>query len=287
VSQHRIWWIASYPKSGNTWTRILLANYLRNADQPIDINDLDATIASERDVFDEHVGVEASDLTQEEIDRYRPAAYEEAVRRATQPLYVKVHDAFVRNPDGVPLFPALATAGVLYLVRNPLDVAVSFAHHAAVPVETAVGWMGDPECSFASDPARLQMQLRQRLLTWSGHVTSWIDGHDLPLLVVRYEDMKTDTVGTFAALIHFLRLEEDEERISKAVEFSRFELLQEQERARGFIERMPVPGGFFRQGVAGAWREQLPPHLVAKVIGDHSDVMRRFGYLSPSGQPIG
>jgi sulfotransferase family protein len=287
VSQHRIWWIASYPKSGNTWTRILLTNYLCNGDRPIDINDLDVCLASARDVFDEHVGVEASDLTQEEIDRYRPAAYEEAARRATRPLYVKVHDAFVRNPDGSPLFPVSASAGVLYLIRNPLDVAVSFADHEAVPVERAVGWMSDPECSLASDPAEIKMQLRQRLRTWSGHVTSWVDGHDLPLLVVRYEDLKTDTVGTFTAVIQFLRLEEDEERISKAVAFSRFEQLQEQERARGFRERMPLPGQFFRQGVAGAWRKQLPPHLAAKVISDHADVMRRFGYLSPSGQPIG
>lgn len=286
MAPNRIWWIASYPKSGSTWVRVLLANYLRNGKQPVDIDELDATIASARDFFDEHVGIEASDLTHAEIDRYRPAAYEEAARRAGGPMYVKVHDAFARNADGLPLFPRWATAGILYLVRNPLDVAVSFAHHAGVPVETAVEWMRDPECSFAADPTALHPQLRQRLSTWSAHVRSWIDGRDLPLLVVRYEDLSRDPLAAFTSIARFLRLEVEAARVAQAVAFSAFAVLQAQERAHGFRERFPGAAAFFRRGEVGAWRDSLPPALVARVIADHGPIMRRFGYLSPHGQPI-
>ena len=131
-----IFWLASYPKSGNTWMRILLTNYLRRTEQPADINSLDdGPIASARQAFDDHVGVEASDLTQDEIERYRPLVYEQMSEQATEQLFLKVHDAFTYTRYGYPLISKAATAGVIYLLRNPLDVAVSFAHHSATTVE--------------------------------------------------------------------------------------------------------------------------------------------------------
>ena len=169
-----IYWLASYPKSGNTWMRILLTNYFRNADRPADINSLDGgPIASARQVFDDHVGIEASDLTQDEIERYRPFVYELMSAQATEPLFLKVHDAYTYTPYGYPLISKVATAGVIYLLRNPLDVAVSFAHHANSSVERMVGKMGEADYAFVDNPHRLHNQLRQRLLTWSGHVSSW------------------------------------------------------------------------------------------------------------------
>ena len=161
-----IYWLASYPKSGNTWTRILLTNYLRNAGEPADINSLDGgPIASARQVFDDHVGIEASDLTQDEIERYRPFVYEQMSAQATEPLFLKVHDAFTYTRYGYPLISKTATAGVIYLLRNPLDVAVSFAHHSASTVERTVRKMGEPDFAFVDNPQRLHNQLRQRLLT--------------------------------------------------------------------------------------------------------------------------
>lgn len=61
-------WLASYPKSGNTWLRVFLANSLRNAETPADINALETGhIASARNLFEELAGVEASDLTSAQI----------------------------------------------------------------------------------------------------------------------------------------------------------------------------------------------------------------------------
>ncbi|MCP5028332.1 MAG: sulfotransferase domain-containing protein, partial [Actinomycetia bacterium] len=69
-------WLASYPKSGNTWFRTFLANLLRDDEDPVDINELrTGSIASARNPFDIHTGLEASDLTQDEIDLLRPGVY--------------------------------------------------------------------------------------------------------------------------------------------------------------------------------------------------------------------
>lgn len=283
----KIYWLASYPKSGNTWMRILLTNYLRNGDSPADINSLDGgPIASARGVFDDAVGIEASDLTQDEIERYRPFVYEQLSEQAKEPLFLKVHDAFTYTPYGYPLLSKSATAGVLYLVRNPLDVAVSFAHHSARPVETMVARMGEPDFCFVDNPKRLHNQLRQRLLTWSGHVTSWLDEPDLRTRVVRYEDLKADTVGQFTEVVRFCGLEEDGDRIARAVEFSSFQQVQQQEQAQGFGEKMPLAESFFRRGVVGSWREALSPDLMDKLITDHRAVMTRLGYLTASGELV-
>ena len=275
-----IYWLASYPKSGNTWLRILLTNYLRNADEPADINALDGgPIASARQVFDDNVGVEASDLTQDEIERYRPAVYELISAHATGPLFLKVHDAYTCTPDGIPLISKAATAGVLYLIRNPLDVAVSFAHHSASTVERMVRKMADPDFAFVDKPHTLHNQLRQRLLTWSGHVTSWVDEPGLRVHVVRYEDMQADPMGTFTGVIRFCGLDDDPALIAKAVDFSRFERVQAQEVEHGFGEKMPGAASFFRKGQVGSWREGMSDELAAAICAVHAQVMARFGYL--------
>ena len=283
----KIFWLASYPKSGNTWMRVLLTNYLRSADQPADINSLDdGPIASARQAFDDHVGVEASDLTQDEIERYRPLVYEQMSEQATEQLFLKVHDAFTYTRYGYPLISKAATAGVIYLLRNPLDVAVSFAHHSATTVERMVRRMADPEFAFVDNPHRLHNQLRQRLLTWGGHVTSWADEPELRLHLVRYEDLQADPIAAFAGVVRFCGLDDDAVRIARAVDFSRFERMQQQEAERGFAEKMPRAAAFFRKGTSGSWREVLTPELAAKLIADHREAMRRFGYLSADGEPV-
>jgi len=283
----KIYWLASYPKSGNTWMRILLTNYLRNSDQPADINSLDGgPIASARQAFDDNVGLEASDLTQDEIERYRPFVYEQMSEQAKEPLYLKVHDAYTYTPYGYPLISKAATAGVIYILRNPLDVAVSFAHHGGSGVEHIVHKMGEADFAFVSNPRSLHTQLRQRLLTWSGHVTSWVDEPDLRVQVVRYEDLKADTAAAFCGVLRFCGLDEDPVRVEKAVRFSTFEQAQKQESEHGFGERMPESAAFFRKGQVGNWREELTPELVQKLISDHAAVMRRFGYLDENGELI-
>jgi aryl sulfotransferase len=283
-----IYWLASYPKSGNTWMRILLTNYLRDGDEPADINTLDGgPIASARQLFDDNVGIEASDLTQDEIERLRPYVYEmisESYGRAAEdqpcdPVFLKVHDAYTYTPENIPLLSKAATAGAIYLLRNPLDVADSFAHHSAQPVEKTVERMGSDDFAFVDKETRLHNQLRQRLLTWSGHVQSWLDEPGLRSLIVRYEDLSEDTENVLSEVLHFSGIKPDSKRVAKAVDFSRFDRLKEQEAKQGFGEKMPLAESFFRKGKVGSWTDSLTPEHMAKIIDDHGEVMTRFGYL--------
>ena len=197
-------WLASYPKSGNTWLRVFLAHLLDDGSAPITINTISRDlhdglgIASDRHAFDRFSGLDACELLPDEIETLRPRVYEEAAAQATRQMFVKVHDAFLPTAAGEPLIPLGATRAAIYIVRNPLDVAVSLAFHEAVDCDKAIAQMADREFSFANVAARLPTQLRQRLSSWSGHAASWIDAPGLACHVMRYEDMVARPFETFS-----------------------------------------------------------------------------------------
>jgi aryl sulfotransferase len=282
-----ILWLASYPKSGNTWFRVFLTNLLRDGDIPADINDLARTpIASARGLFDEEIGFEASDLTADEIDRLRPELYTHLAENAEEPLYMKVHDAYTFMEDTSPLIPQKATHCALYFIRNPLDVAVSLAHHSGWDSSVSALKMADNTFAFCSKPGQLHNQLRQKLLSWSNHVLSWVDQAPFPVFMIRYEDMKSHPLETFTKAIRFAELECTAAQIQKAIDSSSFDVVQGQEEVKGFREKSPASSRFFRKGQVGSWREELSEEQANKIVQDHREVMRRFGYLDDEDQII-
>lgn len=281
-----IYWIASYPKSGNTWFRAFLQNLRAGSDSPVEINNLSTgSIASSRSWIDNVAGFPVSDLTHEEIDSLRPDVYRWALK-GDEIGYHKIHDAYQIGDDGVPLTSAEATLGALYIVRNPLDVAQSLANHNRSSIDEAIDLMGNPQGSFSGSRTQLHRQLRQVLKSWSEHVASWVDASDLINHVLRYEDMHATPQESFSAAAKFLGLPHDAERVQRAIAFSAFGELSRQEAEKGFRERPSKTKKFFLQGKSGSWREKLNPDQVARIITDHGPMMRRFGYLNPQGQPI-
>lgn len=282
-----IYWLASYPKSGNTWLRTLLTNYWRNDNKPININQLGGRpITSSRSAFDSLMGIDSADMTPEEVDAHKPLLCQHLVSQAEADLFIKVHDAYAHTIYDQPMFPPEVTAGVIYLIRNPLDVTVSFAHHQNMTVEKVVDQMGSHDTCLEGSKRRLLTMLKQDLFSWSEHVLSWVDAKNQRVQVIRYEDMVMDPVGTFSQVIRFCGLEEDAERIHKAVTFSRFETLQAQESDHGFGEKMPLAQSFFRKGKIGGWREQLSEKQVQQLIDDHREVMQRFNYPTAAGELV-
>ena len=283
----KIFWLASYPKSGNTWVRAFISNYLNEQNEPADINHLDGgPIASDRELFDRWAGVESSDLPLEDIDCLRPDVYREMARHINHPLYLKVHDACIRNKEAEFLFPTDVTGGVLYIIRNPLDVAVSFSHHFGKGIEYAIERMTNPEASIYDDQPALRVQLPQRLLDWSSHVRSWVDESGLPVRVVRYEDMTYNPGQAFTEILAALNLTLDSSRLERSIRFSSFDQLKGQESANKFKERhVKADSSFFRKGKTGSWREELSPDYAQRLMETHKEIMFRYGYLDQDGKP--
>jgi hypothetical protein len=97
---------------------------------------------------------------------------------------------------------------------------------------------------------------------------------------MRYEDLLAEPSETFAALARHLLIDFTPRQLRKAIERSSFARLQAQEREKGFRERPKVSvQNFFREGRAGQWKEVLTPAQVERIVQDHGEQMRRFGYL--------
>jgi aryl sulfotransferase len=131
---------------------------------------------------------------------------------------------------------------------------------------------------------KLHDQFRQRLLSWSAHVLSWVERPSFPVCILRYEDMVESPLETFGRAARFCGLGYDVEKIASALTFSSFEKLREQERANNFNERGPTSHAFFRKGKIGSWREELTRTQAERVIEQHRAVMLRFGYLGNDGE---
>ena len=280
---HGILWLASYPKSGNTWMRAFLANHFRGGDRPVPINRLpDYAIGDNFRIHYERVsGRPAATIGEEEARRLRPLVHHWFAVARGETAIVKTH-SLLGEVDGAPLITPEVTAGVLYIVRNPLDVAVSFAHHYQTDYERAVEAVCRPG-NFLPPSDRL---LAQYIGSWSEHVRSWTETPGLRRLVVRYEDMLQRPVRTFEQVVRFLGLPEAPARLRRAIRFSSFEQLRAQEQREGFVEARPdrrVP--FFRSGRRGVWRRVLTREQVARIVDAHGPVMRRFGYLDDRGRP--
>lgn len=283
----RLFWLASYPKSGNTWLRAFIRNLRGEGDAPASINDLSSGgMASSRSWLDELLGFDTADLDAAEIERLRPAIYGYASDHARSFTYHKIHDACHRVDGRQLIVNADATAGAVYLVRNPLDVAISYANHGGWSIDEAIAKMADPEhCMAPDDGAQLKPQVEQRMSTWSDHVRSWVDGDGLRVHVMRYEDMKVAPQRVFRDAARFLHLATDPQAIARALEHASFDTLRAQEDATPFRERNPGGGRFFRKGLAGDWQTVLSRAQIGRVVEAHGEVMRRFGYLDASGAP--
>ena len=291
-----IFWLASYPKSGNTWTRSFLINLLYPSEQPADINNLfTGSIASNRSWVEDGLGIEIDELSHDEIDQLRPIAYKVLAEDLKQNRgdgesechfgFHKIHDAYTFLNSGEPLIPSVASRGVLYLVRNPLDVVVSYANHSSTSIEQSVNFVCNTKAAFCRSRKRQVNQLRQILLCWSDHVESWLAA-DMPKLVVRYEDLKSDSVGMFSQVSEFLKIDRTAEQINVAVEKCRFENLRRQEEEQGFSEKAVGVKNFFRKGVVGDWQTELNEEQVARVIEANRVGMKRMGYLDDRDNPV-
>lgn len=277
-------WLASYPKSGNTWLRIFLSHLTEKDWDRDDLNSIPIKNAASRAIFDRTTGIEASDLTHAQIELLRPRVYEQLAQGQQQCRFLKTHDAWTVNTAGEPILSTAAAA--VYLVRNPFDVAVSFAHHQGKDVESVIQSMEDPDCTLSGRTTLQRGTFPTKVLSWEGHVRSWLDAAGVAVHLVRYEDMRARPLETFREIVRFSGLEHGPVEIDAALKASAFERLQDFERKRGFREKLPEAANFFRKGVVGSWREALTDSQVQRVISVHGAVMRRLGYLDASDNPL-
>ena len=298
-------WLASFPKSGNTWMRAIVTA-LGTHPQLFAVNQLGSGsqphhVGSALGAF----GIDARWFDRTEIERLRtalvlrsggagpvgdaagtaPAATGTASagsepdgpEERSTPRLRKTHEVYRSGEADRPPFPLEATRAAILIVRDPRDVVCSYAPFFGLDLDDAVDAVGREHGGGRGSPARTTTS--QPWGSWSSHTSSWLDPRvPFPVHLVRYEDLRTDAVATLAPVLERIGLECTTEQLRDAVEQSSFERLRESEDRRGFREVSPATPRFFRSGRSGGWRDELDDDQVAAIEADHGRLMAELGY---------
>lgn len=221
-------YLTSYPRSGNTWTRFLLGNLL-NPDDPASFANIESRVP---EVY------------------FNP---DHVLRKLPRPRLLKSHEAFHPN------YPR-----VIYIVRDPRDVAVSFYHH-----NIKAGIIPDDYPMDEFIPGFIAAQYDSRWGSWADNVMSWMAMRQgrATFLLLRYEDMKQDTPRELLKVARFLQeagfpnVATSSENLAQAVELSTPErmraLEKQQSRQHRQLRRTRQDKPFIRGAKSGGWQTDL------------------------------
>lgn len=241
--------IVSFPKSGKTWLLYMLANLFRSrgGDDPLSIIEAHGVVPDVNREYGERSPLDFSHLS--------------------DPRFFAVH----ARCD-------LSLPNVVYLVRDPRDVLVSFWHYKRLTVE---GFDVDLP-SFVEAPGWSE--------DWRDHVEGWLESGHPSLLLLSYEELSTNPASALRRVVDFAGVDVSAAEIERAVRASSFERMREAEERYGFsIHSEPALAGerFVRKGVVGGWREELGGAACKAIERRYGALMRRLGYeLSPEAGPV-
>lgn len=241
--------LVSYPRSGNTWLRFLLGNLI-DPENPVTFSNIETRIPEiyfNRDRF---------------------------LRRLCRPRMLKSHESFQ------PHYPR-----VIYVVRDPRDVAVSYYHHNVKARNIPDDY---PMADFV--PRFIAGEFDHKFGTWRDNVLSWLAarGEDPNFIMVRYEDLKGDTEGTLRRISEFLAhcsfrpLRSDSTTLHRAMELSlaeRMRALEAKEAGNWVLTKgTRADKPFIRAAIAGGWKSGLPADSIAAIEAAWGDLMHRLEY---------
>ena len=275
--KRKIWWLASYPKSGNTWVRAFLCAYF---DGKVDINSMGYVTGDAAPYLYHCCSPDRiEDLSMYEEACLRGSVCMHAIRcNPWNRVIIKTHHANMAVDD-MPMIPRSLTQGAIYVVRDPRDVVVSAAAHFGDTIDDTIEKMEDETRAIHDDGKPLHL-----LCSWKTHVLSWLRETGFPTAVVKYEDLLDNPAEKFYKLLEYLGVDPDHDKVAEAVDLSSFKALREQEDKHGFYEKKQGDR-FFRQG-RSAWQEVLTQEQAERVWTYHRDAMERLGY-GPSADTQG
>jgi hypothetical protein len=269
-----IFWIASYPKSGNTWLRILLASYFYTKDGIYDeivlknIDQFPQKKFFDSFNFDQNI---PTDTIKFWIKAQEKINYDKKLK------FLKTHNAFgkLNNFDFTNTENSI---GCIYIVRDPRNVITSLKNFYEMNDDQAFKWITNKN-QYIYDVHKFKtigFSNFQFISSWDTNFESWKIQKQIPIKIIRYEDLLNETYAIFNDVINFIhKTTNSEEKIFKnkiknAVSSSSFSKLQEKEKKEGFSEapkskllNSKIP--FFNLGPKNNWKKILSENLKDKL----------------------
>jgi len=232
-------WIASYPKSGNTWVRSLLSAYLYSEDGNFNFNLLKKILKFPSKKYLEYFIKDFSNI--KKVSEYWITAQERInLQNENKSIFLKTHSALCTLEKN-PFTNKKNTQAVIYIVRDPRNVITSVGNHYSMNIKESYNFMTDKNRIITQDKwGGDNFGISEVLGSWSDHYKSWKNMNFAPILNIKYEDLINDTKKSLIEIINFLQkfteIKIDNKKISKTVESCNFENLRKMEKNEGFFE---------------------------------------------------
>jgi len=269
-------WLASYPKSGNTLLRSMLAAYLFSEDGTFDFKLLPSIKQFPNDDILERLGIKSEEFN--EIIKNSIRAQELFNKKDTVG-FVKTHNMLFNYEKKYPFTNLENTLGVVYIVRDPRNVVLSYSRHLDVSIEETV--------KFITSGKSIKNDI---MGNWSENYQSWkaFIKHNKYLLI-KYEDFIAHREETFLKILKFIfnlrniDFSADSTKLKNVLETTSFDNLKKLEAKDIFSESAKDTLGnkinFFDKGGKRNWSKELSHEMKVKIEKAFSKDMRELGYL--------
>ncbi len=274
-------WIASYPKSGNTWVRSIISSYFFTDNGDFDFNLLkNISLYPGPKYFKNKISKPG------EVSLFWESSQKNIVTKEKQ-TFLKTHNALIALNNR--LFTSEKTSlGAIYIVRDPRNILSSLKNHYDFKDY-------DETFKFMKNKKKYIWDIRKKndfsgfqfLGSWSEHYKSWIRNQKFKTLLVKYEDLEKDCYSTSFKLIQYILLlkgqenKVDENKLFRSIESTKFNVLKKKEKDFGFDESIKVNDVnkcFFFLGPENKWQKKLPKEILTKVENEFKEDLKYFNY---------
>jgi len=294
--QNQIFWLSSYPKSGNTLLRYMLIALFFTEDGRFSfdkskfISQFDQTviIKNNKHIFGEDLrkigNIEIFYKYMDQLQTKKSLGFKNDF------IFLKTH-AGLFNINNNSFTKIENTRGFIYLVRDPRDVCISNAKHNGITFDqsinimlnknTLIDWIKSKEDEKNFNKYTTPKSL---MSSWENHVISWTSvDWNIPYLILKYEDLVYDKKNTLQKIVLFFekkykfKFHEIDTKISNILETTDFKNFKKYEENNGFNEASKF-SNFFSVGQKNQWKEKLTKDQIQKIEGSFSNVMKDFNY---------
>ena len=276
-------WLASYPKSGNTLVRSMLASYFFSEDGKFNFNLLNNILQFPYVGLFKRIGVDIKN-EKEVIKNYIKVQH--YINKKSSIQFLKTH-SYLFNIDNNAFTNLNLTLGVVYIVRDPRNVLISAANHNQLTQEQTFETMVNSHILYSKNSDNLITYNG----TWNSNFNSWKSFKTVnKYLLIKYEDLINDKEKIFKEILNFIyKLHGsdfvlNEKKFKNIIETTDFQKMQKLEQEIGFAESMVNKKTgekvkFFNLGSQNKWEKYLKKDLQKKIEESFKDEMVELGYL--------
>tara|TARA_B100000674_G_scaffold252715_1_gene208427 strand:- start:1210 stop:2100 length:891 start_codon:yes stop_codon:yes gene_type:complete len=294
--EKQIFWLASYPKSGNTLLRFILISLFFTKDGVFSFKDskfisqFESTInvIRNKSIFGndfENIGdINIFYKYILELQTKKSLGFKEDF------IFLKTHSGLFKINEN-PFTVVNNTRGIIYIIRDPRDVSISWSKHNGVTIDKSIDFMNNDYSNYMWPSLEKNKNLfskktnpRTLMSSWEKNVLSWVSlKWDVPILIIKYEDLVYDKLNSLKKIVDFFvnnykfKFDNLEIKLNNIIKSTEFKILKKYEEKNGFLEATEH-NQFFSVGKKNQWKKVLSENQIKKIEEKSQKVMKKFNY---------